>query len=98
VDVDRIDRIEAEGNYLILSIQGVQRRVRETMQEFLVRANTPLFIRVHRSVAVNRRAVTGIEPFGKGTYVLVLRDGSRVMSSYSYRENVLALMRPLNSG
>jgi two-component system LytT family response regulator len=95
VDVDQIDCIQAEGNYLILSIKGVQHRVRETMQEFLARTNAPLFVRVHRSVSVNRRAVTGIEPFGKGTYVLVLRDGGRVMSSYSYRDNVLALMRPV---
>jgi hypothetical protein len=32
-----------------------------------------------------------IETFGKGTYVLTLRDGNRVLSSYSYRENVAAL-------
>jgi hypothetical protein len=41
---------------------------------------------------VNRDAVRAIETFGKGTYVLTLRDGNRVLSSYSYRENVAALV------
>jgi hypothetical protein len=41
---------------------------------------------------VNRTGVRAIETFGKGTYVLTLRDGNRVLSSYSYRENVVALI------
>lgn len=48
--------------------------------------------RIHRSIAVNRHAVRTPETFGKGTYVLTLRDGNRVLSSYSYRENVAALV------
>jgi len=92
IDVDRIDRIEAEGNYLKLWIDGSARRIRETMQEFLDRSRTPAFVRIHRSVVVNRGAVTAVEAFGKGTFVLTLRDGSRVFSSYSYREQVLSLL------
>ena len=91
VDANQIDRLESEGNYLNVWIKGTKHQVRETMQEFLARAGTPAFTRVHRSIAVNRSAVKGIEPFGRGTYVLMLRDGSRVLSSYSYRENVLSI-------
>jgi len=91
VDVDQIDKVESEGNYLVLSMQGKTHQIRETMQEFLARVRTTSFTRVHRSIAVNRNAVRIIEPFGKGSYVLTLRDGSRVMSSYSYRDNVASL-------
>ena len=66
--------------------------MRESLQAFLSRAGPGAFTRVHRSIAVNRNAVRAIETFGKGTYVLTLRDGSRVLSSYSYRENVAALV------
>jgi two-component system LytT family response regulator len=92
VDVEQIDKVEAEGNYLILSLAGKTVQVRESLQNFLTRVGPGTFSRIHRSIAVNRASVRSIETFGKGTYVLTLRDGSRVLSSYSYRENVAALV------
>jgi two-component system, LytTR family, response regulator len=92
LDVDQIIKVEAEGNYLNLSVEGKTHEVRESLQAFLSRAGAGSFARIHRSIAVNRTAVRSIETFGKGTYVLTLRDGSRVLSSYSYRENVAALV------
>jgi two-component system LytT family response regulator len=92
LDVDQIVKVEAEGNYLTLSIGGKTHQVRESLQAFLSRAGPGSFARIHRSIAVNRAAVQAIETFGKGTYVLTLRDGNRVLSSYSYRENVAALI------
>jgi two-component system, LytTR family, response regulator len=92
LDVDQIIKVEAEGNYLMLSIDGRTHQVRESLQAFLSRAGPGSFTRIHRSIAVNRTAVRAIETFGKGTYVLILRDGNRVLSSYSYRENVAALV------
>jgi two-component system, LytTR family, response regulator len=92
LDGDQIIKVEAEGNYLNLSVDGKTHQVRESLQAFLSRAGPGSFIRIHRSIAVNRNAVRAIETFGKGTYVLTLRDGSRVLSSYSYRENVAALV------
>jgi two-component system LytT family response regulator len=90
IDVDEISKVEADGNYLVLSLNGKSHQVRESLQAFLQRAGPGSFIRIHRSIAVNRNAVRAIETFGKGTYVLTLRDGGRVLSSYSYRENVAA--------
>jgi two-component system, LytTR family, response regulator len=92
LDAGGIDKVEAEGNYLNLSVGGMTHQVRESLQAFLARPGLGSFLRVHRSIAVNRSAVRSIETFGKGTYVLTLRDGSRVLSSYSYRENVAALV------
>jgi two-component system, LytTR family, response regulator len=92
IDVDEIDKVESEGNYLMVSINGKTHQVRESLQAFLSRAGPGSFTRIHRSIAVNRHAVRTLETFGKGTYVLTLRDGNRVLSSYSYRENVAALV------
>jgi two-component system, LytTR family, response regulator len=92
LDADQIDKIEAEGNYLNLSVNGKTHQVRESLQAFLARPGLGSFLRIHRSIAVNRTAVRTIETFGKGTYVLTLRDGTRVLSSYHYRENVAALV------
>jgi two-component system LytT family response regulator len=92
LDAEQINKVEAEGNYLNLSVNGKTHQVRESLQAFLARPGLGSFLRIHRSIAVNRAAVRSIETFGKGTYVLTLRDGSRVLSSYSYRENVAALV------
>jgi two-component system, LytTR family, response regulator len=92
LDTDQIDKIEAEGNYLNLSVNGKTHQVRESLQAFLARPGLGSFLRIHRSIAVNRTAVRTIETFGKATYVLTLRDGTRVLSSYHYRENVAALV------
>jgi two-component system LytT family response regulator len=92
IDVDEIDKVESEGNYLMVSINGKTHQVRQSLQAFLSRDGAGSFTRIHRSIAVNRHAVRTLETFGKGTYVLTLRDGNRVLSSYSYRENVAALV------
>jgi two-component system, LytTR family, response regulator len=92
LDADQIDKVEAEGNYLNLSLSGKTHQVRESLQAFLGRPGLGSLLRIHRSIAVNRTAVRTIETFGKGTYVLTLRDGTRVLSSYHYRENVAALV------
>ncbi len=92
LDADQIDKVEAEGNYLNLSVNGKTLQVRETLHAFLARPGLGSFLRIHRSIAVNRAAVRAIETFGKGTYVLTLGDGTRVLSSYHYRENVASLV------
>jgi two-component system, LytTR family, response regulator len=92
LDADQIDKIEAEGNYLNLSVNGKTHQVRESLQAFLARPGLGSFLRIHRSIAVNRAAVRAIETFGKGTYVITLHDGTRVLSSYHYRENVASLV------
>jgi DNA-binding LytR/AlgR family response regulator len=39
------------------------------------------FVRIGRSTLVNRRAIRALEPYGKGSYVVFLQDGTRLMSS-----------------
>jgi len=87
-----IDWLEAEGNYV--RVYAGRRRIlaRSTLQRMTARLDDPRFVRVHRSSVVNSDAVSHIEQIGKGLYVLVLRDGSRVESSYHFRDGVVGLM------
>ena len=39
------------------------------------------FVRIRRTALVNALAVTALEPYGKGSYVVHLRDGTRLVSS-----------------
>ena len=89
---DDIDWLEADGNYVRVHAGRRKILARSTLQRMMETVRDPRFIRVHRSWVVNRDAVSHIEQAGKGLYVLVLRDGSRVESSYYYREGVMQLI------
>ena len=51
------------------------------------------FIRVHRSAIVNRTRIREVQPWFKGDYVIILRDGTSVMTGRSYRAAVQRLVR-----
>jgi two-component system LytT family response regulator len=51
------------------------------------------FIRIHRSTLVNLERVAQVQPWLKGDYVLILRDGTRLVSGRTYRERVQRLLR-----
>ncbi|MCI5055847.1 MAG: response regulator [Flavobacteriales bacterium] len=59
VDVNKISRIKADGNYLELYYLGERVLVRSTLDKFLSAYNTDL-IRVHKSYAVNLHAIDSL--------------------------------------
>jgi len=83
VEAADIVYIEAAGNYARLHAGRRTHLVRRTM-ESLERRLGPTFLRVRRSLLVNARAIAALEPYGKGSYAVVLRDGSRLISSRTY--------------
>lgn len=89
---DDIDWLEAEGNYVRVHARRQKILARSTLQQMMERVHDARFVRVHRSAVVNGDAVLRIEPAGKGLYVLILRDGSRLESSYHYRAGVMQLI------
>jgi two-component system LytT family response regulator len=88
-----IDWLEAEGNYVRVHVGRQTILARSTLQQMMETVNDPRFVRVHRSSVANRDAVSHIESAGKGLYILVLRDGSRVESSYHFRSGVMQLIK-----
>jgi two-component system LytT family response regulator len=94
VRIDEIDWVEAAGNHLHVYAAHGRRRIvtRATLQGFAELLNDPRFLRVHRSAVVNADAVVEVESAGRGMYVLSLRGGGRVETSYHYRSAVSALI------
>jgi two-component system LytT family response regulator len=86
-----IDRIAADGNYVRIYTARRNLLVRGTLQNMIARLDDSRFARIHKSVVVNADAVSHIKHAGKGLYVLAMRDGSRVESSYHYRHEVMRL-------
>jgi len=65
--------------------------VRATPAALSARLDPGVFVRIHRSSVVNLDRVAAIEPWFAGRYVAVLKDGTRLRVSQTYREALLRL-------
>lgn len=91
VDPRAVTWVEADGNYALLHAGGRAHRLRTTLEAIQQRLG-PAFLRVGRSILVNGDAVTSAEPYLKGSYVLVLRCGTKIRTSRHFRVEVLKLI------
>jgi two-component system LytT family response regulator len=88
VDVDAIDCVLAQANYVEIRVGArcfVLRKPLTVLQQELDPAR---FARVHRSVLVRIAAVTGVEPLASGRFRLQLACGQMLTTGRSYREQV----------
>jgi two-component system, LytTR family, response regulator len=92
VDVDEIEYLEAAGNYVLLHAGGQEFRTRETMNVFEERLSQTEFVRIHRSVIVNRKHVKELRPWFTGEYVVVMKSGKELTLTRSYRDRLPSLV------
>ncbi len=81
VDPLEIVRIEAAGEYSLLSLPGSVIMSRIGMGECEQRLSGLPFLRVHRSHLVNSDAITRAEPAGNGRLQLNLNNGDQIVTS-----------------
>jgi two-component system LytT family response regulator len=86
VDVDQIDWIEAEGNYVRLHLGDQVHMLRETMTRLIERIGAQRFFRIHRSRIVNITRVKELLIAGGGEYHVVLWNGTKIGLSRLYRD------------
>ena len=84
VQVSDIIRIEAEDNYVRLWADRPYLH-KETMSSLMRRLDPAVFLRVHRSHAVNLAAVRELRPMLHGEYLIMLVNGTSITSGRSYR-------------
>jgi two-component system LytT family response regulator len=97
LEIEQIDWFESAGNYVRVHSGGRAYLMRTTMDRLAQRlagARGGTFIRVRRSALVNVRAVATLERYGKGTFVVHLRNGAQVISSRYYQTALRRLLRP----
>jgi two-component system, LytTR family, response regulator len=78
--VNSVEWIEAAGNYVRLHHGGKEHLLRRTLAGLAERLGDR-FVRIHRTALVNTRAIAALEPYSKGSYVVHLTDGGRLVSS-----------------
>jgi len=96
VPVLEILRLEAEDNYVRIWADRPYLH-KETLTGLTGKLDPAMFLRVHRSHAVNMRVVRELRPQLHGEYVLVLQDGTEITSGRSYRSRIqqaFGLVRP----
>jgi two-component system, LytTR family, response regulator len=95
LEPDQIDWIESAGNYVQVHSRGRTYLMRATMERVAQRlTGGGAFIRVRRTALINVRAVAKLERYGKGTFLLYLRDGAKVISGRYYQPALRQLLRP----
>ncbi|HEX8853811.1 MAG TPA: LytTR family DNA-binding domain-containing protein [Pyrinomonadaceae bacterium] len=88
---EEIDWIEAEGNYVRLHAGREAHMLRETMNHLASRLDPEKFLRIHRSTLVNIERIKELQPMFSGDYTVVLRDGTQLTLSRTYRDHFLEL-------
>ena len=92
VDQERIDWIDAAGDYMCIHVSGDTIVARRTMENLLDELDTTIFARIHRSTVVNLARIERVKPLGKGEAMLFLKQGKALKVSRSYGETLRQLL------
>lgn len=92
VNVDEIDWINAEDNYVRIHAAGKTYLMRETVGGIEERLDPARFVRIRRSTIVRIDRIKEIRPLLNGTYELLLEDGTRVTSARRFRDAIERLV------
>jgi two-component system LytT family response regulator len=80
--------MESSGNYVVLHAGSERHELRETLTALEARLDPARFVRVHRRIVVAMDAIRELQPWFGGDQVLILKDGTRLKVSRSYREHL----------
>jgi len=89
---DAIEWVEAQGDYIRLHVGREAHLLRETMTAVTERLDSPRFVRIHRSRIVNLDFVRELRPLWGGDYTVLMRDGTQLTLSRTYRATLEAIL------
>ena len=93
LNVNEIDWITAQGNYIQLHAKGKSHILRETMDGIERKLNPQKFLRLRRSKIVRIEQIKELHPLFKGEFAVILKDGKELISSRRYRQNLDILLK-----
>ncbi len=83
IPVSDIKYIQAEDDYVMIYHSGGKALKQQTMKYYEKNLPAKEFIRIHRSYIVSIEHIVRIEPYGKDTYVAVLKEDQKLPVSRS---------------
>jgi len=93
VDVNQIEWIEAQGNYLLLHQKEENHLHRETIKALAESLDSTKFVRIHRSTIVNLDYVRRVDSHTGGDRTVLMKDGTELRLSRRYRDNFERLFK-----
>jgi two-component system LytT family response regulator len=94
LNVSEIDWIEAASYYACIHVGDTTHIVRRTLQELEQDLDQNKFVRIHRSIIVNRDKVGSLELQSGGEYEVALDSGVRLRLSRRYRKRLQDMFLP----
>lgn len=88
LNTEEIIWIEAEGNYVLLHTAQKAYIFRQAIGKLEQQLNPQVFIRISRSGIVNRNFIKELHTEFRGSYNVVLKNGTELKLSNRYRTNV----------
>jgi len=87
-----VSRLDADGDYVALVLDGRRHLLGMTLSALLPRLDPARFVRIHRSHVVNLDFVAAIRPHDAGRYLVEQRDGAKLVASRSGTQALRAIM------
>jgi two-component system LytT family response regulator len=87
IRAEDVDAIEAEGNYVRLTIGSSSHLLRDTLNNVESQVNPRMFVRIHRRTIVNINRVKELQTWARGEYRVVLLTGAHYTLSRGYRQH-----------
>jgi two-component system LytT family response regulator len=85
VKVQDIDWIDGAGNYVKLHTGKSSHLLRHTLSALVPRLDPRRFLRIHRSTIIQVDRLAELQTTFSGDYVVILKDGTRLALSRTYR-------------
>ena len=95
LNVEHIDWIEAADNYICIHTGRKKYLLRSKLRDIEKQLDPNHFLRIHRSRIVRIDGIREMVPMGSGDCILILKDGTELTSSRTYREKRKQLLNPL---
>ena len=93
VKVRDIDWIESSRNNVRIHVGQNLYLLHETTTAIASRLDPKKFLRIHRSAIVNIERIKELHPWFNGDYAVILRDGTQLTLSASYRDRLREFRR-----
>jgi hypothetical protein len=93
VDVNEIDSVTSEGNYVKLHTKDRSYLLRETMNAMEQKLDPGVFVRLRRSTMVRIEQIAEFHPLFNSEFEVILKNGAKHSSSRRYRKNLESLLK-----